>query len=227
MSIERTAQQRATGVWSMALTRFLARLLATILTRLRVEGYHYVPRDGGVLLAVNHTAFIDGPLVYGVARRPVAFLIKIEMFRGMLGLMLRHIGQIPVRRGTAERAPLVAALDTLAAGGVIGVFPEGTRGNGDVSRVEHGIAFLALRSGCPVVPVACLNTASVLPKGRRWPRWRQPVRVVFGEPFVITRGRSGPTRRTVAEAAEEIRIVLAKHVAQAADGVNPEEPRDD
>lgn len=209
----------------MAPGRAIARMLARAATRLSVEGLEHVPVTGGVLLAINHSAFVDGPIVYGVVRRPTVFLIKIEMFRGPLGVVLRHLGQIPVRRGTVERAPLVAALDTLAAGGAVGIFPEGTRGAGDVSRVEHGIAFLALRSACPVVPVACLDTASVF---RRWrPGRRERVRVVFGEPFVITRGQPGPARRTVAEAAEEIRTVLAKHVAQIAAGPDPKDPHDD
>lgn len=224
MSVERSARQRARGVWSMAPCRATARLLTWILLRLTVDGMEHVPASGGVLLAINHSAFVDGPMVYGVIRRPTVFLIKVEMFRGPLGLLLRHIGQIPVRRGTAERAPLVAALDTLAEGGAVGIFPEGTRGAGDVSKVEHGIAFLALRSTCPVVPVACVGTASAF---HRWrPGRRERIRIVFGEPIVISRGAPGPARRTVAEAAEEIRIVLAKHVAQVS-GLDSEESHDD
>lgn len=225
MRIERTARQRARGVWSVRPCQVTARLLARLAARMTVQGLANVPGSGGVLLAVNHSAFVDGPIIFGVVRRPNVFLIKVEMFRGPVGVLLRHLGQIPVRRGVAERAPLVAALDTLAEGGVVGVFPEGTRGVGDVSRVENGIAFLALRSGCPVVPVACVGTAAAF---HRWrPGRRGPVRLVFGEPFVIGREQAGPARRTVAEAAEEIRIVLAKHVAQATGGPDPEEPRHD
>lgn len=225
MSIERSARQRARGVWSMAPGRAVARLLTWATVRIAVEGVENMPASGGVLFAINHSAFVDGPIVYGVVRRPTVFLIKIEMFRGPLGLVLRHIGQIPVRRGTVERAPLVAALDTLAEGGAVGIFPEGTRGSGDVSKVEHGIAFLALRSACPVVPVACLGTAAAF---RHWrPGRRGQVRIVFGEPFMITRDQSGPARRTVAGAAEEIRTVLARHVAQVAGEHDPEESRDD
>lgn len=221
---ERSAGQRARGVWSMTLTRTIAWLVAHTVMRLRVEGRDRLPTQGGVLLAVNHTAFIDGPIVYGMTRRPTVFLIKVEAFRGVIGVMLRSIGQIPVNRGKAERGPLMAALQTLAEGGIVGVFPEGTRGTGDVSKVEHGIAYLALRSGCPVVPVACVGTAAVVVKGRKLPRWRRPVRVVFGEPFAVARGAgTALSRRTVADAAEEIRTVLAKHVASAA--IEPDPPR--
>lgn len=205
------AGQRANGRWSMSLTRFLARALARALMRIRVDGLERVPAPA--LLAVNHSAFIDGPLVYGTLRRPAAFFIKVEAFTGPIGILLRHIRQIPVRRGTAEREPLAAALDTLSAGGVVGIFPEGTRGSGEVTRVEHGIAYLALRSGCPVVPVACVGTADVFPV-RWWPfRRRTLVRVVFGDPFPVDAEATGRSRHTVAEAAERIRARLAEHVA--------------
>jgi 1-acyl-sn-glycerol-3-phosphate acyltransferase len=181
------------------------------LASVRFEGAERVPAGGGVLLAVNHTAYLDGPLVYGLLPRPAVFLVKAEAFRGPVGLVLRRTGQIPVRRGLAERAPLVAALGTLADGGVVGVFPEGTRGGGDVERVEHGIAYLALRSGCPVLPVACHGTAEL--RGRRAMRPRRPpVLVVVGDPIMLPAGRS-VGRRTVAAAAERVRTALAAHVA--------------
>jgi 1-acyl-sn-glycerol-3-phosphate acyltransferase len=195
----------------MALSRHAARALGRMLYRLKVVGLDRVPERGGVLIAVNHTAFVDGPLVYGLIRRASVFLVKDEMFDGLVGAALHRIGQIPVRRGVAERAPLQAALGTLAAGGVVGVFPEGTRGRGEVDRIEHGIAYLALRSGCPVLPVACSGTARPAAARKAMPR-RRAVRVVFGEPFTVP--SSGPvSRHAVTAAAEQIRLALAAHVA--------------
>jgi 1-acyl-sn-glycerol-3-phosphate acyltransferase len=132
------------------------------------------------------------------------------VFRGPLGTLLRHTGQIPVRRGTVESAPLRAALAVLEAGGIVGVFPEGTRGDGDVTQVRHGIAYLAVRSGAPVVPVAVHGT-----RERRGPRilvpHRPPVSVAFGPPLHLSAGPA--SRRTVAAAASEIHRTLAAHVA--------------
>lgn len=203
-------ERRAAGTPLMTLTRVTAWLLGRALGRLAVTGLDRVPAIGGVLVAVNHTAFVDGPLVYGVLRRPAVFLVKAEMFTGPLGVGLRLIGQIPVRRGTVERAPLQLALATLAAGGVVGVFPEGTRGTGDVGQVYPGIGYLAVRSGCPVVPVACHGTAALLPGGRP-PRRRRPVRVAFGDPIAVTGGPAA-SRRTIAAAVEQIRAAHAAHV---------------
>lgn len=205
------AARRASGTAAMTATRILARWLGRGLARVEVIGLDRLPAAGGVLLAVNHTALVDGPLVYGVLPRPAVFLIKAEAFRGPVGALLRRIGQIPVRRGTAERAPLAAALDTLAAGGVVGVFPEGTRRGGEVDRVERGVAYLALRSGCPLHPVACHGTARL--RGRAAARsWRPPVRVVIGEQVALPEGARA-SRRTVAEAADRVRGALATHVA--------------
>jgi len=207
--IDPGATRRARGSALMTVTRVTARGLGRMLGRVEVVGAERVPASGGLLLAVNHSALVDGPLLYGVLRRPAVFLTKIEVFRGIVGSTLRRIGQIPVRRGIAERAPLQAALAILAAGGVVGVFPEGSRGNGSVEQVQHGVAYLALRSGCPVLPVACHGTVRLF--HRRTLR-RPPVRVAFGDPIQLPDERRA-SRRMIATAAEDIRVALAAHVA--------------
>lgn len=95
------------------------------------------------------------------------------------------------------------------------MFPEGSRGAGDMGTVQHGIAYLALKSGCPVVPVACLGSAAAMPPGTGRPRWKAPIAVVFGPAFEITTTIDPLARRASAEAAEQIRVRLAAHVAAA------------
>jgi 1-acyl-sn-glycerol-3-phosphate acyltransferase len=199
----------AGGTFGMTVTRLTARALGHALGRVEVVGAEGVPATGGVLLAMNHSAYIDGPLMYGVLRRPAVFVVKMEAFRGPVGAMLRRIGQIPVRRGAIERAPLQSALAMLAAGGVVAVFPEGTRGAGNVDAVQHGVAYLALRSGCPVVPVACHGTRAM----QQWHGPRRPrVRIAFGRPIELPPTRIA-SRRNVTDAAERVRAAMAAHVA--------------
>jgi 1-acyl-sn-glycerol-3-phosphate acyltransferase len=119
------------------------------------------------------------------------------------------LGHIPVRRGVAEREPLRVALDTLAAGGLVGVFPEGTRTSGAVEQVERGVGYLALRAGCPVVPVACVGTERLLPRGSRLPRLRQPVAVSFGPSVDLGAPAGRASRSAIGEATEQIRAELA------------------
>jgi 1-acyl-sn-glycerol-3-phosphate acyltransferase len=110
-----------------------------------VIGGEHVPTAGPVLLAGNHTGFLDGPLVYAFSPRSATFLAKSELFVGPLARPLTWLGQIPVHRGHPDRAALRAGLAVLASGGALGVFPEGTRGSGTLEEVSDGLAYLALR----------------------------------------------------------------------------------
>jgi 1-acyl-sn-glycerol-3-phosphate acyltransferase len=96
------------------------------------------------------------------------------------------------------------------------VFPEGTRGSGDLATIQHGIGYLALNARCPIVPVVCKGTSAALPKGKVLPRWRTPIDVVFGPAFSLDIPGDLRTRATIAAAAEQIRAHLLDHLeAQA------------
>lgn len=94
----------------------------------RVLGAWKVPATGPAILAINHSHMIDGPMVMGVAPRPTHFLIKKEAFVGPLDPFLLAIGQVKVDRSVADRTAITRALGILDDGGVLGIFPEGTRG---------------------------------------------------------------------------------------------------
>jgi len=196
--------------------RAVAGLLRAIF-RLRVVGAEHLPRHGPVLIAGNHTGFLDGPIVFMMLPRPSAFLVKSELYSGPWAKVLAFARQIPVHRGAPDRTALRRALDVLAAGGVLGVFPEGTRGEGRLENVQHGIGYLALRAGCPIVPVVCLGTAEALPKGKKLPRWRAPVDVIFGPAFELEVTGDPRARSTIADAAEQVR----KHLLAHLDAVSP------
>ncbi|HVF20678.1 MAG TPA: lysophospholipid acyltransferase family protein, partial [Mycobacteriales bacterium] len=169
--------------------------------------------------AGNHRGLIDGPVVAAGLRRRTVFLAKAELFVGPLAWLLGWLGQIPVHRGRPDRAALRQARAVLAGGGLVGIFPEGTRGAGALEEVQHGIAYLALHThGCPIVPVACLGTETAWPRGARLPRWRTGVEVVFGPAFTVVAEGDPRTRRAVAAAAEQIRVALADHVRAVESG---------
>jgi 1-acyl-sn-glycerol-3-phosphate acyltransferase len=190
--------------------RWLSRALVRSGWRVRVTGAEHVPVDGPVILAPNHLGFIDGPLLFGVAPRPVHTLAKHEMFRGPVGWVLRAVGQIPVDRDHPDRDVLQAVLGVLAAGRVVAVYPEGTRGMGDFSELRPGLAWFALRSGAPVVPVVFLGSGA---RGRTLgslPRLRARLDVVFGAPVRIE--SDGRRSRAVLNAASDrLREALVAH----------------
>ncbi|MFF1320944.1 lysophospholipid acyltransferase family protein [Streptomyces chartreusis] len=186
------------------------------LWRPRVLGAWKVPATGPVILAVNHSHNIDGPMVMGVAPRPVHFLIKKEAFVGPLDPFLTGIGQLKVDRHAADRTAITQALDVLRNGGVLGIFPEGTRGEGDFASLRAGLAYFAVRGDAPIVPVAVLGSSEKrgrLVKGL--PPLRHRVDVVFGEPFEAGDGSGRRTRSALDEATERIQKELTEHLENA------------
>ena len=198
----------------LALVRGLAHILLRLYFRLRLSGTEHLPVSGPVLVAGNHSGFLDGPIVMITLSRPSSFLVKSELYKGPLKHVLNFARQIPIYRGTPDRAGLGAGLEVLAGGGVLGMFPEGTRGNGDLASIQHGIGYLALNARCPIVPVVCAGTAQALPKGKAIPRLRAPIDVVFGAPFTIDVPGDPRARETVAAAAEQVRQHLLAHLAE-------------
>ncbi|MFI8305632.1 lysophospholipid acyltransferase family protein [Streptomyces sp. NPDC085927] len=182
----------------------------------RVLGAWRVPASGPVLLAVNHSHNIDGPMVMGVAPRPTHFLIKQEAFIGPLDPFLTGIGQVKVDRNTTDRTAISRALGVLRQGGVLGIFPEGTRGEGDFASLRAGLAYFALRGGAPIVPVAVLGSSG---QGGRLikalPPLRSRVDVVFGDPFDAGDGSGRRTRKALDEATERIQKQLTAHLENA------------
>lgn len=214
--------------WLAAVIRWLFRPIFRGLFRMRVRGRAYLPAHGPVILAGNHSSVLDGPLVFLFSSRTARFLAKEEVYSSALpARALGWLGQIPVRRGQPDRAALRSALAVLAGGEVIGVFPEGSRGGGAVESVHPGVAYLAIKSGAPVVPVACVGTAAALPKGRWWPRWGATVEVHFGPAFRVALTGDPRARRTVADAADQIRVRLRAHVETVAGSTGRPPPQED
>ncbi|SDI30145.1 1-acyl-sn-glycerol-3-phosphate acyltransferase [Actinokineospora alba] len=171
--------------------------------RIRVHGIDRVPRTGPVVLVANHSSMLEPQLIFGMLPRRSVFLVKQEMFRGIAGRGLRAIGQVPVKRGEPDRTPLLTAVDVLKGGGLVGVFPEGTRGEGNVAVAEQGAAWLVRSTGATLLPVATRGTHR--PEGARR-RFRPRIDMMVGEPFDLTVGRG---RTGLIEATEQIRVRLA------------------
>ncbi|MFB9378844.1 lysophospholipid acyltransferase family protein [Kineococcus gynurae] len=199
-------------------TRAVGKLLAHGVWNAKVLGAENVPRTGPVLFAANHASILDGPLLYGVTPRPAHFLVKKEFFEGsapaqrIAGWGLLKAGQIPIDRSRGDRDALSAMLGVLAEGGAAGIFPEGTRGSGDASSVRSGIAWVALQSGAPVVPVACLGAHRPGEKHRSTPPLRRKLFFCFGEPFTVVKAAGVPGRVALADAVEQVRRNLSTHV---------------
>jgi 1-acyl-sn-glycerol-3-phosphate acyltransferase len=139
-------------------------------------------------MVANHSSFLDPPLVGGASPRQLSFMAKAELFRvPLFGGLIRRLNARPVRREGADAGALRTALRILQEGGVLLMFPEGTRGpEGTLREPKPGAAMLAVMSGARVVPVFIRGSGRAWPRGRRLPRPAKIV-VTFGAPRVFAR----------------------------------------
>ena len=210
-----TRLDTAPGPRGAAVARGIGIGLMNGLWRPRVLGAWRVPAQGPVILAGNHSHNIDGPMLIGTSPRPVHFLVKKEAFVGPLDPFLHAIGQLKVDRHSADRAAIARALGVLERGGVLGIFPEGTRGDGDFAELRAGLAYFAVRSGAQVVPVAVLGSAR---RGRlvgALPPLGARIDVVYGDPFEAGDGSGRRTKSALDAATLRIQERLTAHLAGA------------
>lgn len=202
-------------MWRVRINMVVGRVLFGTLYRVQVVGRSRVPRTGPVVFVANHAGFLDGPMLPALAPRPTSVLVKREMFKGLLGWFLAWIGHIPVTRNSGDRTALTRAVAILQAGGAVGIFPEGTRGRGDVAAVQQGAAWLAQQGQARVVPVAFLGTrATGASKGSLPHLWSRMV-VEFGEPMQLPPGAALTGRQRLTAATDTVREALATHVRES------------
>jgi len=193
--------------------------LARAIYRPRVEGRSNIPPAGPVIFASNHLSFIDSIAIpVAAAPRPVHFLAKADYFtgKGLKGWLSRSfftaVGAVPVERGAGQAAmeALERQRQILASGAAVALHPEGTRSrDGRLYKGRTGVAFLALETGAPVVPIGLIGTDKVMPVGARFPSLRERVVVKFGEPLDLS--HHGPASSGKARRAATDEIMAAIH----------------
>lgn len=159
--------------------------------RVRVEGLENVPKSGGALIAPNHTSVLDSFFVPLSLPRRITYVGKAEYLddwktRFVFPLM----GMIPIDRsgGDASGAALDAAAGVLESGELFGIYPEGTRArDGRLHKGHTGVARLALRTRCPIIPVGIIGTRKVQPPDARLPRLFMEVLIRFGRRIDVGR----------------------------------------
>jgi 1-acyl-sn-glycerol-3-phosphate acyltransferase len=190
------------------LLKILLTPVLRIVFRVRVEGTENVPRRGPVILASNHQSFIDSIFLPLAVHRRVTFVAKAEYFESWkTAWFFRAVGMIPLKRdgGSASERALLAAKDVLCSGGVLGIYPEGTRSpDGRLYKGHTGVARLSLQSGAPVVPVAQCGTAQVQPIGATMPKFFRRVQIKMGECL------EGPTGNDLRAFTDDVMAAIQK-----------------
>lgn len=223
---EESASKTMSGAY--ALGRFVVAPVARMIYRPRIEGRHLVPRTGPVIFASNHLSFIDSVAIPVAAPRPVHFLAKSSYFDSWASRQFfSAIGAIPVERGAGQAAmdALEQQRRILADGRAVALYPEGTRSlDGRLYKGRTGVAFLALETGAPVVPVGLIGTDVVMPVGAKFPTLRQRVTVRFGAPLDLSAHGPASSGRARRAATDEIMAAIHALSGQELAGAYNEVP---
>lgn len=155
------------------LVRFLVAPLLRLWFRVRISGAENIPAKGAAIIAPNHKSFLDAFFVGLATRRRLRYVAKAEIFAGPFAWLFVRLGALPVRRGEADAEALQTCRVILGQGGLVAVFPEGTRVDEPdaLGSPHHGAGRLALETGAPIIPTAITGTHRLwigpIPKPRR------------------------------------------------------------
>jgi 1-acyl-sn-glycerol-3-phosphate acyltransferase len=151
---------------------------------LRITGAEHIPPEGAAIVAPNHKSFWDAFFVAAATRRHVRFIGKSELFKGPAGPLLLRLGAFPVRRGMSDTEAIETSLEILRQGGLLAMFPEGTRVRDpeQLGDPRRGVGRLALETGAVIVPAAIAGTERLFLGPFPLPR---RVRLAFSEPIEV------------------------------------------
>ena len=158
--------------WVFRISRSIFSFLARAYFHLDVRGLQHIPRHGGAIIACNHPSVLDGIFLLVVSSRPVRFLVAENFYNHpLLKPFFRALGSIEVfRTKTHNGDALRTAVEALERGELVGIFPEGTvHFGGTMQQVKQGVALLALRTGCPVIPLGIMGSREAFPPDAKIP----------------------------------------------------------
>jgi 1-acyl-sn-glycerol-3-phosphate acyltransferase len=181
----RLAREKGVSGWLYALVRGIVAPLFRLYFRMHVSGAEHIPSQGAAIVAPNHKSFWDSFFIGVCTRRHLRFMAKTELIEARYGRLLVRLGAFPVRRGQADDDALETARSILSQGGLLALFPEGTRVRDpdELGNPKRGAGRLALETGAPLVPCAITGTEKLFRFGLPMPR---RVQVAFSEPIPVS-----------------------------------------
>ena len=156
----------------------LVRFIMLFVVRLKREGIENIPKNGALILAVNHKSDLDPVVTAITCPRQLTFMAKKELFKNpVFGALIKKLGAFPVNRGIGDISAVKAAFSIFKKEGVMLIFPEGGRvKKGQTRRAKPGVAMIAQKACVPVVPVHIIGDF----------KWTHKVIVRYGKPITYT-----------------------------------------
>ena len=183
-SLHRRARERGVNPLVYWLVRAILQPFFHAYFRYSRIGREHIPSEGPVIIASNHRSFLDPFVIGTMAKRPMYYMAKSEIFTSRWrSWILSSLGAFPVVRGTGDAEMIDTAKAILARGDIVLMFPEGTRIRpGSLATPRRGVGRLALETGAPVVPLAVIGTEAVR---RGWRIRPHKVRIRAGRPLTF------------------------------------------
>jgi len=191
---------------------FLARPAFGLLTRLEVNGMENLPEKGPLIMVGNHFSFVDPACFVRIVPWEIEFVGGADMPHAPLATRIIPLlwGYHPLYRGTGAKDSLKAAEGILKQGGILGIFPEAGNWATVLRPARPGTAFLASRSGAPLLPVGLVGMNDIFPSLKRGRRAK--IQINIGKPFGPFRADGhGQQHR---EQLDEIGHEIMRHIAQ-------------
>lgn len=204
------------------LIRTPLQLFFWVYLRMSRLGREHIPQHGPAIIAANHRSFFDPFIIGTMARRPMYYVAKRELFEihPVLSWLVSALGAFPVDRGNADQDTIATAKELLARGELVLIFPEGTRTRpGPLGTAKRGVGRLALETGAPIIPVAIIGTEAIR---RGWRLRPHKVRVRAGRPLVFP-PVDVSTRAGAALATERVWACVKLQWAWLGGAVEPEQ----
>jgi len=210
-------QTRSTNIF-YSIVRGLVVGICRSYLRLRVVGLENVPREGSFVFAPTHRSTIDIPVASAATRRRMRFMGKDSIWKYKpIGKIMTGLGAFPVTRGSADLEALKRCIAIVQSGEPLVMFPEGTRHYGpEVQPLFDGAAYIALKTGVPIVPAAIAGTEDVMRSGSKAIRFKK-CRMVIGKPIAANVPGGGRASR---EQIGDLTVQLQNELQRLLDEAN-------
>jgi len=209
-------QSRSTKIF-YSIVRGLVVGICRSYLRLRVVGSENVPREGSFVFAPTHRSTIDIPVASAATRRRMRFMGKDSIWKYKpIGKIMTGLGAFPVTRGSADLEALKRCIAIVQSGEPLVMFPEGTRHYGpEVQPLFDGAAYIALKTGVPIVPAAIAGTEDVMRSGSKAIRFKK-CRMVIGKPIAAdVPGGGRATREQIGDLTVQLQNELQRLLDEA------------
>jgi len=195
-----------------AVIRFIVVAICRVYLRLTVVDAHKIPRTGTFILAPSHRSTVDIPVASATTRRRLLYMGKDSMWKFKpIGVLLSALGSFPVTRGSADLEALKRCIAVLDRGDPLVLFPEGTRHRGRIIEpLFDGAAFIAYKTGVPLIPVGIAGSEEIWPPGSKFPRPKKCIAVVGDAIYPKPLNGARASREMMSELTVQLQSELQK-----------------